>query len=73
MRDVPSGGTPGLRGYPPGRTRHTGAAPAQTGRATDAEYVGLTQLQVDAFITLDTRLAHALKDVVPVAPIEALS
>jgi predicted nucleic acid-binding protein len=39
----------------------------------DAEYVALTQLQADALITLDRRLAHAVKDLVTVAPIEALS
>jgi predicted nucleic acid-binding protein len=39
----------------------------------DAEYVALTQLQADAFITLDAELAHAMKGLVTVAPIEALS
>ena len=39
----------------------------------DAEYVALTQLQADAFITLDGQLAHAVKDLVTVASIEALS
>jgi len=39
----------------------------------DAEYVALTQLQADALITLDRKLAHAVKDLVAVAPIEALS
>ena len=39
----------------------------------DAEYVALTQLQADAFITLDEQLARAVKDLVTVAPIEALS
>jgi len=39
----------------------------------DAEYVALTQLQADAFVTLDGQLAHAVKDLVTVAPIEALS
>ena len=38
-----------------------------------AEYVALTQLQADAFITLDEQLAHAVEDLVKVAPIEALS
>jgi predicted nucleic acid-binding protein len=38
-----------------------------------AEYVALTQLQADALITLDGQLAHAVKDLVRVAPIEALS
>jgi predicted nucleic acid-binding protein len=39
----------------------------------DAEYVALTQLQADALITLDQRLADAVKDLVTVAPLEALS
>jgi predicted nucleic acid-binding protein len=39
----------------------------------DAEYVALTQLQADAFITLDAKLARAVKDLVTIAPIEALS
>jgi predicted nucleic acid-binding protein len=38
----------------------------------DAEYVALTQLEADALITLDRRLADAVKDLVNVAPIEAL-
>lgn len=39
----------------------------------DAEYVALTQLQADAFITLDAELARAVKGLVTIAPIEALS
>jgi predicted nucleic acid-binding protein len=39
----------------------------------DAEYIALTRLQADAFITLDGRLADSVKDLVTVAPIEALS
>jgi predicted nucleic acid-binding protein len=38
----------------------------------DAEYVALTQLHADALITLDRQLARAVKDLVTVAPIEAL-
>ncbi len=38
----------------------------------DAEYVALTHLQADAFVTLDMRLAEAVKDLVTVAPIEEL-
>src|SRR5215468_7682205 len=38
----------------------------------DAEYVALTQLHADALITLDQQLADAVKDLVTVAPIEAL-
>ena len=39
----------------------------------DAEYVALTQLRADAFITLDAKLAHAVKGLVTIAPIEVLS
>jgi predicted nucleic acid-binding protein len=39
----------------------------------DAEYIALTQLQADAFITLDAELAQAVKGLVRTAPIEALS
>lgn len=38
----------------------------------EAEYIALTQLQADAFITLDRRLADAVKDLVVVAPLAAL-
>ena len=38
----------------------------------DAEYVALTHLHADALITLDRHLAGAVKDLVTVAPIEAL-
>jgi predicted nucleic acid-binding protein len=38
----------------------------------DAEYVALTQLQADAFVTLDAALARRVEDVVPTAGIEAL-
>jgi predicted nucleic acid-binding protein len=38
----------------------------------DAEYVALTQLKADALVTLDRQLAHDVKDLVTVAPIEAL-
>jgi predicted nucleic acid-binding protein len=38
----------------------------------DAEYVALTQLHADALITLDRQLAHAVQDLVTVAPVEAL-
>lgn len=37
-----------------------------------AEYVALTQLQADALVTLDARLAEAVRDLVSVAPVEAL-
>lgn len=38
----------------------------------DAEYVALTQLQADAFVTLDPQLAQAVQGLVRIAPIEAL-
>jgi predicted nucleic acid-binding protein len=38
----------------------------------DAEYVALTRLQADALITLDDRLAHAVRGLVVVAPVDAL-
>ena len=38
-----------------------------------AEYVALTHLQADALITLDGQLAHAVKDLVSLEPIEVLS
>jgi predicted nucleic acid-binding protein len=38
----------------------------------EAEYVALTQLQADALITLDDRLAHEVKDLVALVPVEAL-
>jgi predicted nucleic acid-binding protein len=38
----------------------------------DAEYLALTQLQADAFVTLDAELARRAAGIVPTAPIEAL-
>jgi predicted nucleic acid-binding protein len=38
----------------------------------DAEYIALTQLQADAFVTLDAELARRVEGLVPTAPIEAL-
>jgi predicted nucleic acid-binding protein len=38
----------------------------------DAEYVALTQLQADAFVTLDADLAKAIEGIVVVASIDAL-
>jgi predicted nucleic acid-binding protein len=38
----------------------------------DAEYVALTQLQADAFVTLDADLARRVAGIVPTATIEAL-
>ncbi len=37
-----------------------------------AEYIALTQLQADAFVTLDKELARLVEGVVPTATIEAL-
>jgi len=37
-----------------------------------AEYVALTQLQADAFVTLDAELARRVEGIVPTATIEAL-
>ena len=37
-----------------------------------AEYLALTQLQADAFVTLDPNLARAARGVVPTASIDAL-
>ncbi len=42
------------------------------GDTLTAEYLALTQLQADAFVTLDPQLAEAVRDVVPVAPVDAL-
>ena len=39
----------------------------------DAEYIALTQLQADAFVTLDTELVRQVEGVVPTATIEALA
>jgi predicted nucleic acid-binding protein len=38
----------------------------------DAEYVALTQLQADAFVTLDTELARSVQGIVATATIDAL-
>jgi predicted nucleic acid-binding protein len=38
----------------------------------DAEYVALTQLQADAFVTLDAKLAGRVEGIVPLATIDAL-
>jgi predicted nucleic acid-binding protein len=38
----------------------------------NAEYVALTQLQADAFITLDKELARSVKGIVETASIDAL-
>ena len=39
----------------------------------DAEYVALTQLQADAFVTLDVKLARSVEGIVATASIDALS
>jgi predicted nucleic acid-binding protein len=38
----------------------------------DAEYVALTQLQADALVTLDPKLAKSVEGIVETAPIDAL-
>ena len=38
----------------------------------DAEYVALTQLQADAFITLDKKLARSIRGIVEIASIDEL-
>ena len=38
----------------------------------DAEYVALTQLQADAFVTLDDGLARSVEGIVATASIDAL-
>ncbi|HXN04464.1 MAG TPA: hypothetical protein VN895_06500 [Candidatus Acidoferrum sp.] len=38
----------------------------------NAEYLALTQLQADAFVTLDTKLARNVKGIVPTGSIDAL-
>ena len=38
----------------------------------DAEYVALTQLQADAFVTLDAELARSVEGIVSIASIDAL-
>jgi predicted nucleic acid-binding protein len=46
----------------------------QLGRAStyDAEYVALTQLQADAFITLDAELVRAVEGIVAIASLDDL-
>ncbi len=39
----------------------------------DAEYLAVTNLQADALVTVNTALATKAKDVVPLAPLEALT
>jgi indolepyruvate ferredoxin oxidoreductase alpha subunit len=38
----------------------------------NAEYIALTQLQADAFVTLDEELARRVEGLVVTAPIDAL-
>ncbi|RHA39815.1 type II toxin-antitoxin system VapC family toxin [Cellulomonas rhizosphaerae] len=44
----------------------------RVGSTYDAEYVALTRLQADYFVTLDEDLARAAARLVPVAPFESL-
>jgi predicted nucleic acid-binding protein len=39
----------------------------------DAEYLAVTKLQADALVTVNPALATKAKDVVPLAPFEALT
>jgi predicted nucleic acid-binding protein len=39
----------------------------------DAEYLAVTQLQADAFVTLDADLAGRVGDIVPLAPLDAVT
>ena len=39
----------------------------------DAEYIALTQLQADAFVTLDAKLARRVAGIVPTATIDELT
>jgi predicted nucleic acid-binding protein len=39
----------------------------------DAEYLAVTRLQADALVTIDPALAAKARNVVPVAPLEALT
>ena len=43
-----------------------------TASTYEAEYLALTKLQGDAFVTLDADLARRCEGIVPTAPIEAL-
>ena len=54
--------------------RHAWKVASQMDWATtyDAEYIALTMLQADAFITSDRELARAVSGLVDTAPIEAL-
>ncbi len=54
--------------------RHAWELAEQLGWSTtyDAEYIALTQLQADAFVTLDKKLARSVKGIVATAPIDAL-
>jgi hypothetical protein len=40
--------------------------------ACDAEYIALTQLQADAFVTLDPELARSVEGIVATASIDSL-
>ena len=47
-----------------------GCGPAGWETTSDAEFVALTQLQADGFITSDSELARAVSELVEVAPID---
>lgn len=46
--------------------------PARLADTYDTEYVALTQLQADAFVTLDAGLADAVRDLVTVVRFDDL-
>lgn len=43
------------------------------GSTYEAEYIAVTRLQADALVTIDPALAGMAKDIVPLAPVEALA
>ena len=49
--------------------RRAGSGCAET---YDAEYLALTKLQADAFVTLDTELARRAEGIIPTATVDAL-
>jgi predicted nucleic acid-binding protein len=58
--------------------RSSGATPGEIAdrlgwaETYDAEYIALTRLQADAFVTMDEELARSVSGIVATAPIEAL-
>ena len=54
---------------PPGRSRQE----HDLETTFDAEYIAVTKLQADALVTIDPALAAKAAQIVPVAPVAALS